>query len=241
MIISTNIEKKSLLDNLYRLNYQNANRNTGYNIPRIIHQIWLGCSLPAEYRKFTDSWKKFHPSWNYILWNERNISSLKTPEWRLYDSIQNVAQKSDYLRYHILNQYGGIYVDTDFECLKSFDDLMFLDFFTSAGYPPEVELYIGLIASIPNYPLLTGLISGMKVIKGGRWKNIFQETGSYYFTRKFFEIVNTETKGVVAFPVEYFYPFPDSERKKGNPYNYIKDCSYAVHHWAVSWSKKRRA
>ena len=37
---------------------------------------------------------------------------------QLIDSIENKGCKSDILRYEILYQYGGIYVDTDFESIK---------------------------------------------------------------------------------------------------------------------------
>ena len=41
----------------------------------------------------------------------------------LFESAVNWGEKADILRYEILNQFGGLYVDTDFECLRAFDAL----------------------------------------------------------------------------------------------------------------------
>ena len=226
---------------LYERNYIGDVCKSVVSIPKKIHQIWLGGNFPAEYVKYANSWKHYNPDWEYRLWTEDNLDQVYIPKRNLFNSITNVAQKSDFLRYHILNQFGGLYVDTDFECLKPFDDLAYLDFYTGIGYPKELELYIGLIASVPHHPILEHIIKKMTVVKyGGRWRNIFHTTGSFFFTRMFLEVVGKETKGVVAFPMEYFYPYPNNARKlEGvNPYVYASDNSYAIHHWAVSWKKK---
>ena len=36
-----------------------------------------------------------------------------------FSLAKNLGMKSDILRYEILMKYGGIYVDTDYECLKN--------------------------------------------------------------------------------------------------------------------------
>jgi mannosyltransferase OCH1-like enzyme len=168
---------------------------------------------------------------------------VEIPNRKLFDSITHLAQKSDFLRYHILNQFGGVYVDTDFECLKPFDDFLYLDFFTGIGYPKDVELYIGLLGSIPHHPILEHLIKNMTVVEyNGKWRKMFHTTGSYFFTRMFLEMVNKDTKGVVAFPMDFFYSYPNNFVRKDptvNPYSYIRPCSYAIHHWAVSWRAKK--
>jgi len=114
-----------------------------------------------------------------------------------------------------------------------------LDFLIGVGYPLNVELYIGLMGSIPHHPVLEMMIKEMNTIKDGGWKEVFETTGTYFFTRNFFKVVDSDTKDVVALPTDYFYPFPNQwghEHRNGK--NYIKECSYAVHHWAVSWCKK---
>jgi inositol phosphorylceramide mannosyltransferase catalytic subunit len=227
---------------LYANNYL-LRRDEDYTVlPKRIHQIWLGSPLPEQYKQWTESWQKFNPGWEYKLWTDDNVDEVEIERRDLFNSITHLGQKSDFLRYHILNQYGGLYVDTDFECLKSFDDLTYLNFFTGRSHSKEVmELFIGLIASTPNHPILRKVLFNMNTIKSGNWKDIFNTTGTYFFTKMFFESVVSYSRGIVIFPPEYFYPFPNhNHEKETNPKRFIQDCSYAIHYWEVSWSSKNK-
>jgi mannosyltransferase OCH1-like enzyme len=86
-------------------------------IPRIIHQIWLGPLTPPS--KALDSWKKKHPNWEYRLWTEDNLPNLKNQH--AFDVSDNYPQKADILRYELLEQFGGVYVDADVHCIKPVD------------------------------------------------------------------------------------------------------------------------
>jgi len=228
-----------VLERMYYMNHVYRNKDAKEGIPKKIHQIWCGERVfPNQYKRYADSWVKFNPDWEYKLWTEDNLNDVEIPNRDVFDTIKNVGQRSDFLRYNILNQFGGLYVDTDFECLKSFNPLSHLDFFTGAGFPARVELYIGIIASIPHHPIVEHIIGAMTEAKAGGWREIFETTGSYFFTRNFFEVVGNYMEGVVAFPTDYFYPFPNQAgHESRNGRDYIKENSYAVHHWAVSWRK----
>jgi mannosyltransferase OCH1-like enzyme len=41
-----------------------------------------------------------------------------------FDRASNFGEKSDIWRYEILFRLGGVYVDTDFECVRPFDSLL---------------------------------------------------------------------------------------------------------------------
>ena len=87
-------------------------------IPKKIHQIWLGKEgVPKKSIKWMNSWKEFNPDWEYKLWNEENIKDLKVSDYDVYSKKINPGYRSDILRYIILNKFGGLYADTDFECL----------------------------------------------------------------------------------------------------------------------------
>lgn len=238
-IIKKNDYQWLLLKDLYDGNFINI-KNRNYNtLPKKIHQIWLGSDIPEKYKKWGETWKQHNPDWEYKLWTDEDVNDVDIPNRSLFNSIKNMGQKSDFLRYHILNQFGGVYVDTDFECLKSFNDLTYANFLVGVGYPSKVELYIGLIGSIPNYPILLRVINSINSNDIGKlgWKNVFETTGTYFFTRIFFEMITKYIKGVVVLPPDYFYPFPNEKgHEHRNGRNYIKDCSYALHHWAVAWS-----
>lgn len=224
---------------LYEQNYVNTT-DVVPNIPKKIHQIWLGSPLPDKYKMYTKSWVKKHPDWEYKLWTDKDASSIHIEKREIFDKATNQGMKSDILRYEILRQFGGLYVDTDFECLKPFDDLLYLDFFTGIGYDSLLQLYIGLIASVPHHIILDNTLSEIKSdYTGNKGSVIMNTTGANIFTKAFVESVRNNTTGVVAFPPDFFYPFPNNVRKTDYPYQYVQECSYAIHHWAVSWSKAK--
>lgn len=101
----------ALLKELYEKNFINAEQCNYGNLPKKIHQIWLGGGLPSEYRDYTDTWKKINSGWEYKLWTDGDINDVIISNRPLFNSIHNLGQKSDFLRYHILNQFGGIYAE----------------------------------------------------------------------------------------------------------------------------------
>ncbi len=223
---------------LYEKNYARST-DTTERIPKKVHQIWLGSTLPDKYKAWVDSWKIFNPDWEYKLWTDANTHEVALPDRDLFDRIRSMGHKSDYLRYHILNQFGGVYVDTDFECLKSLAPLCYLDFYTGIGFPGKLELYIGLIGTVPNHFIMQSVVERVVVGRNAtNWRKIFERSGSFFFTRTFLEAVTKDTERVVAFPPGFFYPFPNNFRKVQAPYSYVKPYSFAIHHWEVSWLSK---
>lgn len=221
---------------LYEKNYIQSNDNED-KIPKKIHQIWVGGKVSDKYRALMDSWQKFNPTWEYKLWTDDEADELMLNN-AVYGKCSNNGMKSDILRYEILRREGGIYVDTDFECLKPFDDLMSLRFFTGLSYDKEMVLYIGIIASVPNHAIINICADNIKKpFIGDDAFTIMNLTGPYYFTRCFLEGVKMDDIGVVAFPMDFFYPLPNNQRNTNDPYMFIRPVSYAIHHWAVSWTK----
>jgi mannosyltransferase OCH1-like enzyme len=229
----------AILNELYNRNFVYIGERNYNNLPKRIHQVWLGGELPEKFKKWTDSWRRFNPEWEYKLWGDRDIEGLDLPRKEIFDSMNNYGPKSDFLRYYLLDRFGGLYIDTDFECLKSFNSLSYVDFLTGVGYPSKLELYVGIIGSVPHHPIIAQVDNALNKIPEKGWDNVLETTSSYFFTRNFFKVVTGYMKGVVVLPTEYLYPFPNSQGyclKNGK--DYIKECSYAVHHWATSWRSK---
>ena len=225
------ITAKTLYENNY-INYDGV-----IKIPKIIHQVWLGGELPHKYKVLSESWKRFHPTWEYKLWTDKDVEGFGLKNKELFYKAVNMGQRSDIFRYEILNRHGGLYIDTDFECLKPFDDLLYLDFFTGISYDTKMVLYVGLIATVPGHPIIEKCVNLIGSYNGNNVFTVMDTTGPYYFTRCFYETVNKDTKGVVAFPMDFFYPLPNYLRDTKEPHKYIKDFSYAIHYWAVTWMK----
>ena len=94
-------------------------------IPKILHYCWFGKKkLPALAKKCIASWKKYCPDYELILWNEDNFDlNSNTYVREAYDSGK-FAFVTDYVRLWALYRYGGIYMDTDVEVIKSLDKFL---------------------------------------------------------------------------------------------------------------------
>jgi FkbM family methyltransferase len=228
-----------LFQKLYEKNYINAIKQEVLLIPKIIHQIWLGSEFPEKYRTFQQSWLKNHKEWEYILWTDKNINKLKLINKIAFNKTENLGAKSDILRYEILYQFGGLYIDTDFECIKPFDELHFLnDFYTGIHDYKDSTIPNGLIACSPRHRIIWHCISQLKNVFSNEDSNkIMEQTGPYFFTKQIVPFLNEESAKIVVLPSSYFYPFPNTLRnlalKDRTPY--IKAESFAIHHWEVSW------
>ena len=95
-------------------------------IPKILHYCWFGNgNMPELVERCIASWHMHMPEWEYNLWSEENFDINAAPR---YVQEAYVAKKyafvSDYVRLWALEQYGGVYLDTDVEVLRSFDPLL---------------------------------------------------------------------------------------------------------------------
>ena len=94
-------------------------------IPKKIHYCWFGRNpLPESAKKCIASWRKYFPDYEIIEWNEDNYDVNKIPYTQQAYAAKKYAFVSDYARFDILYQHGGIYFDTDVEVIKSFDDVL---------------------------------------------------------------------------------------------------------------------
>lgn len=89
------------------------------SIPKIIHQIWVGDQSKRP-QKMMDTWKEKNPTWEYRLWTEENMPKLRNQPQ--FDAIKELAGKADILRYELLYNYGGFFIDADSICVNPLDD-----------------------------------------------------------------------------------------------------------------------
>ncbi len=231
--------------NIVKALYDNFQLSNEIKIPKIIHQIWLGGKLPEPYMALTKSWKRYNPDWEYVLWTDDTIKNIDFINAEAISKTNNPGMKSDIIRYEILNKYGGLYVDTDFECIKPFEELNKLSFYAGLVFNKNVEVAIGLIGSVPGHGIISDCINNIKYTGEKDWVDIFNTTGSWFFTKHFINNVNVQTRDIVAFPSVYFYPLPNTKRSldltgfgvnhKSKIKKHLTDFSYAIHWWHVSW------
>jgi hypothetical protein len=94
---------------------------------KIIHQIWVGPYNPPERDKqFADTIKEAHPNFEYQYWDNSILNELPSD---LSDIVHRFAENqkwvniADMLRYYVVNKYGGLYIDMDYQLKNPLDDL----------------------------------------------------------------------------------------------------------------------
>ena len=216
-------------------------KDAQYLIPKIIHFVWLGSPLPERCKKIIDSWKKFHPTWQIKLWTDADVDLFKLENRAAFDKAINYGEKSDIWRYEILRRFGGLYVDTDFECLQPFDNIhKSCELYAGIAYTRATLLYNGLIGATPRHPILELCVKTIRVGPGDQDRNrIMGETGPCHFTYCFNALAAQYRGKVVPFPSTYLYPFPNTKRRETDPTiikkRWLKPESLALHYWATSW------
>jgi hypothetical protein len=210
-------------------------------IPTVIHYCWFGRGqLPALAIKCIDSWKKNLPDYELKLWNEDNFDVHVIPYVKEAYEARKYAFVTDYVRLYALYHFGGIYMDTDVEILKSLDDLLHLPGFS--GFESETEVPTGIMACEKGN---TWAKEQLEFYNG---KHFLLENGSPDMTVNVVTISgNMEATGFVLdntyqvykncmhfFPKEYFCPKSRTGILK------ITDNTYCIHHFAASWNTPGR-
>jgi len=88
-------------------------------IPKVIYYWWSGSEFPEKNKKLLDTWKDKNPEHSIIRISE----NYEDHSWVKSCLDENqYAFASDYIRCKYLYDNGGIWLDSDIECIKSFDD-----------------------------------------------------------------------------------------------------------------------
>lgn len=95
------------------------------NIPKIIHYCWVGDKpKPQSVLYCIESWKRHCPDYEIREWNETNYDFTKNEYMRQAYEAKKWGFVPDYARLDIVYEHGGIYLDTDVEMVRSFDELL---------------------------------------------------------------------------------------------------------------------
>ncbi len=210
-------------------------------IPRKIHYCWFGGKpLPELAQKCIASWKKFLPDCEIIEWNEGNYDVRKIPYTAQAYDAGKYAFVSDYARFDILYQHGGIYFDTDVEVIKPLGDILARGAFAgveSAGHPSRaLAAGLGLAspAASPVYREILDSYEASSFLNGDGSMNLTTvvERVSGIFRRHGLTDSNEiqEVAGIAVYPAEYFCP-KDYRTGALN----ITENTYTIHHFDGSW------
>lgn len=122
-------------------------------IPKTIHYCWFGRGeMPKLIKKCMKSWKKFCPDWEIILWNEDNFDVNSTLWTKQAYEAKKYAFVSDFVRLKVLNEYGGVYLDTDVELVQGIDKFLVHEAFS--GFESSSSVPTGIIASEKGHSVI---------------------------------------------------------------------------------------
>ena len=213
-------------------------------IPKIIHYCWLSNDpFPEIIQKCIDSWKKYLPDYELMLWNF-NRFSRGTSKWvdQAFDS-HKYAFAADYIRLYALYHHGGIYLDSDVEVLKSFNDLLHLPYFvgqenTTSGVEAAT---MGFEKGHPLIKALLNQYEGKNFINPDGTCNdealpyiirrCIETRYDYIQINNLSEFVNDADR-INILPIDWFSPKHWQTREIN-----CTDNTYSIHHFAASWKE----
>ena len=231
-------------------------------IPKIIHFCWFGNNpLPPLALKCIESWRRFLPEYTIIQWSENAINATQTDgssapdEVRVFDvnkipyteeayKAKKYAFVSDYARFDVLYQFGGLYFDTDVELIKPINDIVEQGNFMGCESDlnmgaKKLTVAPGLVMGVNKEDCfikkLIGLYNNLSFIdKEG---NVILNKTIVDYTTEMFE--NEGMKNITGvqkvagyniYPAEYFCPINAITKRL-----HITDNTRSIHHYAASW------
>lgn len=208
-------------------------------IPKVIHYCWFGRGQkPLLAEKCIESWKKYCPDYEIIEWNEDNFDISSNQYVAEAYKSKKWAFVTDYVRLWALYNYGGVYMDTDVEVLKSIDP--YLKHHAFSGFENATQIPTGIMAAEKGFSLIKEQLEFYDTAR------FIMEDGSLNITTNVVTITNQmrkhgfkpnnqyqELDGYVFYPNNIFCPFLERLGDK----EYMKD-TVTIHHFAGSWKSQ---
>ncbi|SIQ78364.1 glycosyltransferase family 32 protein [Maribacter ulvicola] len=216
-------------------------------IPKIIHYCWFsnGKAFPKDLKRNIASWKKMLPEYEFMLWDSDSFNLEEWPFAKEAFQKKKYAFASDVARLYAMYTYGGIYLDTDVQILKKFDDLLHLPYFAGLEHTGIMESAI--IGTEKNADWMA------KCLEYYDNKSFIKEDGSYDLRilpvilriqlekireiepMSFLEVnevndIIKDTSKFYLFPFEYFSP---KDVESGQIHK--TENTYTIHHFSGSW------
>ncbi|WP_195630394.1 glycosyltransferase family 32 protein [Bacteroides finegoldii] len=217
-------------------------------IPKIIHYCWFGGNpLPKDALECIASWKKYLPDYEIKEWNENNFDVNCCPYVKQAYEAKKYAFVSDYVRFFVLFEEGGLYFDTDVEILKDMNHIIavgnFMAFEKSLATQQQDrgEFCTELLGVAPGLGL--GVRPGLKII--GELLDLYNAKENFAITDgtvvdytteilKRHGMVNEHRFQKVAdvniYPADYFCPMDSTTGIITKTKNTV-----AIHHYSCSW------
>lgn len=210
--------------------------NNREKIPKIIHYVWFGeNSLSELAQKCLESWKKYCPDYEIVCWNESNFDIEYNDFVKEAYNEKKWAFVSDVVRLYALVNYGGIYMDTDVEVIKSLDSLLSYD--AVSGFESPVQIQTGLMACKKGHPFFKELLHDYDrkhfIKNDGTYDDVANVIAITKMALKYGLVQNNQlqtVKGFTLLPRDYLCPLNYETRELN-----ITENTYCIHYFSGSW------
>ena len=208
-------------------------------IPKVINYFWFGNNpMPKEVEACIASWRKFCPDYKIIKWDESNFDINACNYTKEAYLAKKWAFVSDYARFKVLYENGGIYLDTDVKLIKNIDEIVSRGAFFALENKRYDSIGTGLGMGVePKNKLYQQIINYYETIHFKKDDGTYDETPINLKIKKYFlnyglkNIHGIQTiKGITIYPKEYFCPL-DYETGKLD----ITSNTVAIHLYLGSW------
>ncbi len=207
-------------------------------IPKVIHYCWFGGKqLPLLAEKCIESWKKNLSEYKIVCWNEDNFDLDSCKYVKEAYKAEAWAFVSDYARLKVVYDNGGIYLDTDVEVLRPYDDLLNKNCFLCSETSGYVATGLGFGAEKGSM-IIGEMLDQYEQSHYDYGNGVYDETpcplrNTLPLTRLGFSFSSDsiwENKNVIVFPPEYFCPMDYVTREIN-----VTDNTYSIHHYSALW------
>ena len=162
------------------------------SIPKVIHYCWFGKNEKSELiQRCIASWKKYCPDYEIIEWNEDNIDvNFCNYSKRAYEQ-KRWGFVPDPLRFKIIYDHGGIYLDTDAELIAPLDP--YLNHKAFFGYSTSTEIGSGLgFGAEKGNPFIKTMLDHYANLPAGTPFKVSSEMETPVFHREFPEFYGNQ-------------------------------------------------
>lgn len=211
-------------------------------IPRKIHYCWLSKDpFPSDIQRCIDSWHRILSGYEFVLWDYERFPRGKS-QWvdEAFD-LHRYAFAADYIRAYALYNEGGIYLDSDVEVLKNFEDLLALPYFLGQE-STEAGIEAATMGFEPGHPLMKALLEYYNSRPFVRPDGTTEEQPMPFLFRKCIASLfkynqikdlsefDYSPRSINILPVDWFSPKDWRSMRVKATAN-----TYSIHHFAASW------
>lgn len=210
---------------------------------KIIHYCWFGGNPLSELtKKCIETWKKFLPDFEIKEWNEKNFDVTQCPFVKEAYEQKKWAFVADYCRFKVLEEYGGMYLDTDMEITKDVSKYLEHELFLGCEDSKMINAAV-VWAKEPHNKDVSNIVKIYESMEKFNPTDDLYDMSvprvltsyfeKYGFDKELDKVQILDNGNIYIYPMEYFYPLSYDYQ-----HNKFTNNSCMIHHFDATWISK---